>query len=462
MIPNHSPWIRQLNRTRPVVPLDQNVSADVVIVGGGIAGVTTAFFALRNTNKTVILLEADKIAHGATGHNAGQVTSYLERPISELVEKFGLKLAIEGQQSVESGWTLLDQIINEAGLQVPLYRFTGYDGLSTLDQVILELKNNLLRAEGGLQPQSVIVAEEWDEVKNIPTEYKDLYSVTPKSNLLELLETQNSDYNALVSYPKGCINSAFFSEELIGYLIATYKNRFSFYEGSPVKTVRLGKDAGVLDVLTHTVEGGRIVLCTNGFENFTIVNETGAKIDPKFHHLVTGRIGYMSGYIEPINNPPTALSYFSKSSERTGDPTGEIYFLMTRRPYEHEGKESQNLVCAAGPEKVLPNDAMYSREDLCGEDTRMVIDDFLRANYSKHPREEAEYIFCWHGLMGYTPSGIRRVGPEPCNPVLMYNLGCNGVGILPSIFGSMRISQFINREKIEESIFDPHDQSCAM
>ena len=38
MIPNNSPWIKQLNRTRPSFPLDRNTEADVVIVGGGIAG----------------------------------------------------------------------------------------------------------------------------------------------------------------------------------------------------------------------------------------------------------------------------------------------------------------------------------------------------------------------------------------------------------------------------------------
>ena len=140
MTPNHSPWIKQLNRTRPVMPLSKNMEADVAIVGGGIAGITTAFFTLRNTEKTVVLLEANKVAHGATGHNAGQIASYFERPLSELVEEFGLDLAIEGQRSVESAWILLDQIVAEAKLQTPLYRFTGYAGLSSFDQVILHLK----------------------------------------------------------------------------------------------------------------------------------------------------------------------------------------------------------------------------------------------------------------------------------------------------------------------------------
>jgi glycine/D-amino acid oxidase-like deaminating enzyme len=258
------------------------------------------------------------------------------------------------------------------------------------------------------------------------------------------------------------MNSAIFSEELIGYLITNYKNRFSFYEGSPVKTVRLQVNGGVLEVLDHTIEAQRIVLCTNGFESFTIKNEAGSEIDTKFHHSVAGRIGYMSGYVEPLNNPPTAISFFPKINEHKGDPTGESYFYLTRRPHEHEGKESYNLVCTGGPEKVLPNGAVYSREDACAEEVRTIVDNFLRANYDKYPNDETEFTFCWHGLMGYTPNGIRRVGPEPCNPVLLYNLGCNGVGILPSIFGGKRISRFLRGENVEQSIFDPPDQRCEI
>lgn len=60
--------------------------------------------------------------------------------------------------------------------------------------------------------------------------------------------------------------------------------------------------------------------------------------------------------------------------------------------------------------------------------------------------------------MGYTPTGLRCIGPEPTNPVLLYNLGCNGVGIFPSIFGSKRIAQFLKGEHLEPLIFDPRDQ----
>jgi glycine/D-amino acid oxidase-like deaminating enzyme len=458
MIPNRSPWIQQLKRTRAVVPLDTNANTDVAIVGGGIAGVTTAFFILRNTTQNVILLEADKIAHGATGHNAGQIASYFERPLLELIKEFGAELAIEGQRSIESAWLLLDQIVAETKMQTPLYRFTGYAGLSTFDQVVNHLKHNRYRVDYKLLPESIVMADNWDLLSKIPKEYKDLFSVAPQKNVLELLETKNTDYVAALGFQKGCMNSALFSEELIVYLSKAYKKRFSFYEGSPVKHIRLKKDHANLKIRSHTMRASRVVLCTNGFEHFTLKNEAGKPINTKFHHSVAGRIGYMSGYLEPLKHPPTAISYFNKTKERGADPTGESYFYLTRRPHEHTDRTPHNLVCAGGPEKVLPNGATYARSDSCPKDMKNTINDFLRDSYNKYPASEATFSFCWHGLMGYTPNGVRRVGPEPRNPVLLYNLGCNGVGILPSIFGGKHISRFLKGEKVEKTIFDPLDQ----
>jgi glycine/D-amino acid oxidase-like deaminating enzyme len=457
MIPNNSPWLAQLNRARPVVALGEHASTDAVIVGGGIAGVTTAFFILKHTNKKVILLEADKIAHGATGHNAGQVTSYFERPFHEIAEEFGVRMAAQGQHAIESAWDLLDEIIATCALKTPLYRFMGYAGYSSLDQLIPELKSNLARVQGGLAAEPVLVAEEANVAKDIPSVYKGLYTVAPQAEILNVLETQNTSYIACMAEKKGCTNSALFTEELIAYLASNFTNRFSFYEGSRVKLVVLKKGAGIVEVENHRIAASTIILCTNGFENFHIVNEHGPEIETIFHHTVRGRIGYMAGYIEQSQNVPMAISYYPKVIGANFDPTGEPYFYLTRRPYEHEKREHR-LVCIGGPEKILPSSAIYSRENAGSEEIQWQDEEFLQKNYRNYPEGDTEYTFFWHGLMGYTPNRIRRIGYEPLNSVLMYNLGCNGVGILPSIYGGKRISQLLSGRELGPSIFDPQDQ----
>jgi len=57
-------------------------------------------------------------------------------------------------------------------------------------------------------------------------------------------------------------------------------------------------------------------------------------------------------------------------------------------------------------------------------------------------------------VIGYTGNGLRLIGPETLNKNLLYNLGCNGIGILPSIFGGWKVSQFLGNKAAEKSIFD--------
>ena len=94
----------------------------------------------------------------------------------------------------------------------------------------------------------------------------------------------------------------------------------------------LKHDHALLDGGTHEVNARHIVLCTNGFEHIRILNETGLDIDAKYHHLISGKIGYMSGYLEKLDKQPIAISYFTDPSIDSDNS----YFYLTRRGYEYE------------------------------------------------------------------------------------------------------------------------------
>ncbi len=446
----HSPWLHQLNRTRLAAKLTTNADTDVAIVGGGIAGIATAYFVLRDTRKHVLLLEANKVAHGATGHNAGQITSYFERPFFDMVNEFGLEQAAEGQRLVESAWLLLEQIKTEAHLKVPLQRFTGFAGCRTLPQVMIHLQNNWLRLEGGLTQETILIAEDASFVSHIPKRFRFLYKLVPRKDIISLLETKDTQYTALLAYQKGCMNSALFCEELVGYLLAQFPKRFTIVEHTWIESVTLFARKAVLQAGIYSVNCERVVLCTNGFENFTIDNQDGLPIDPKFHHLVSGWVGYMAGFLEELDKPPTAISYFDSDSADVDD----TYFYLTRRPFDLEQNTPANLVCIGGPETPLEGEEIYSATNPYPESVTKAISGFIKRSYSNSPEE---YSFLWHGLMGYTPNRIRVIGPEPRNPVLLYNLGCNGVGILPSLYGGKRISEVFANTRMPKSIFDPKD-----
>jgi len=81
-----SPWIGETADARP--PLRSDVSADVVIVGGGYTGLSTAL-ALRAEGMRVVILEANFCGFGASGRNAGHLTPTIGKDVPTLLKLFG-------------------------------------------------------------------------------------------------------------------------------------------------------------------------------------------------------------------------------------------------------------------------------------------------------------------------------------------------------------------------------------
>src|SRR5205085_659417 len=70
---NPSIWRRgSLNVATTNTPIQP--SYDVIVVGGGIAGILSAYF-LSQSRQSVCLLEADSFFGGVTGHTTGKLTS---------------------------------------------------------------------------------------------------------------------------------------------------------------------------------------------------------------------------------------------------------------------------------------------------------------------------------------------------------------------------------------------------
>ncbi|PNH07797.1 putative oxidoreductase OrdL [Tetrabaena socialis] len=65
-------------------------AADVVIIGGGIAGVSAAYHLRKSRPELkVVLLEARQLSHGATGRNGGLLWPALNAPWLKTVERYG-------------------------------------------------------------------------------------------------------------------------------------------------------------------------------------------------------------------------------------------------------------------------------------------------------------------------------------------------------------------------------------
>jgi gamma-glutamylputrescine oxidase len=72
----------------PRPPLTREIEADVCVVGGGFAGLWAAR-ALAALGKDVVILEADRIAGGASGQNGGFVSAGFAASLSKIIARVG-------------------------------------------------------------------------------------------------------------------------------------------------------------------------------------------------------------------------------------------------------------------------------------------------------------------------------------------------------------------------------------
>ena len=445
-----SPWLEQLNGTAPPQPLDRDLTADVVVVGAGIAGVATAYFILRDTLDTVVMVERSRAGHGASGRNAGQLVTYFERPLCSLVDAFGFDMATRAQAEVDSAWDLLDDILDETGIPARIERFEGAMGMYTLNHVLVHLRNQHIRRQAGLTLEQVQISDRAPFIGAIPPAYDGLFDVVPQSQIQSRLAGGGEDYLAILLNRKGCGNSALLCQELLGVLGKTYAERFSYFDHTTVDQIVLHKSDASVHCGDHVIAASRVVLCTNGFNHHKVENRAGNAIGEEYGNTVDSVVGYMAGFLGPSGAAPDATSYI-----RNAEIGGNLpYYYVTRRPYVM-GTNASTLTCLGGPESRIDASGPYEPDSDMPASMMRAFDEDVRPVVVPERPAGGDFDFSWHGLMGYTKGKIRLVGFEPRNPNLMYNLGCNGVGFLPSIAGGLRIARLHRGEALETSIFDP-------
>ena len=70
--------------------LSENLTCDICVVGGGYTGLSTAL-SLSEKGYSVVLLEAQRVAFGASGRNGGQVCSGQRWSVTDLKKTFGIE-----------------------------------------------------------------------------------------------------------------------------------------------------------------------------------------------------------------------------------------------------------------------------------------------------------------------------------------------------------------------------------
>jgi glycine/D-amino acid oxidase-like deaminating enzyme/nitrite reductase/ring-hydroxylating ferredoxin subunit len=100
--------------------LQRNISVDVVVVGAGVTGITTAYL-LKQTGLTVALIERERVASIDTGHTTAHLTYITDVELRELARNFGEDHA---QAAWDAGAAAIDEIERIVGKEMIECKYT--------------------------------------------------------------------------------------------------------------------------------------------------------------------------------------------------------------------------------------------------------------------------------------------------------------------------------------------------
>lgn len=118
---NTSLWHAISHTTRRYPHLDRNLTADVVIIGGGITGITSALQLIAR-GKTVVLLEAHEIGGVTTASSSGNLYIAVQPYYQNIVEKFDLATANMIAHSRKFGIDFIENTIREKNISCSFSR----------------------------------------------------------------------------------------------------------------------------------------------------------------------------------------------------------------------------------------------------------------------------------------------------------------------------------------------------
>ena len=119
--------------------LERNEQADVVVVGGGITGLTAAYL-LTAEGRSVVVLERGLCAHVDTGHTTAHLTMVTDTRLSELVKQFGADHAQAVWDAGLAAIAQIEDILHEEEIECDFARVPGYlhaprDGSRQLEEI---------------------------------------------------------------------------------------------------------------------------------------------------------------------------------------------------------------------------------------------------------------------------------------------------------------------------------------
>lgn len=377
--------------------LKNNLETEVVIVGGGLAGLSVAY-CLSQSGKKVVLVEDGYIGSGETGRTTAHLVTALDDRYHDLEKTFGEDKTKLIAESHKVAIDFVEQTIKKENIDCGFERVNGYLFLHPSDNKD-SIKNEFIAAT-----KAGIEVLELDQVPGILREEKCLCFLN------------QAQFHPL--------------KYLDGLVKAIEQNGGKIYTGTHASKI---DHEGITTEQGFTVKAKHIVVATN-----TPVNNFFTMSLKQYAYRT-----YVIGALVKKDSLPKALWW--DTGDHLSDANVPPYHYVRVHPYN----EQHDLLICGGEDHPIGD---TSKTEISEENRYELVEKWTRINF---PIEDV--IYRWSGQVMEPMDGIAFIGRNPLDHDNIFIVtGDSGNGMTHCPFAGLLISDLINGvENKWEELYQP-------
>ncbi len=348
----------------------QDMSVDIAIVGGGMAGLSVAY-ELSKRGLKAILLEQAYCGSGATGKSSGFVTSNAELSFSDLLKRYPEKTA-------HDIWSLFNQ------------------GLESIRATIKE--HNLVCDYQ--EQDTLILARTENDLKTLKAEYTALKVIDDgaifytKEQLQELVSSKN--YYGAVDYTNSFgINGYAYCQELKRIV---EEKGIEVFEETPVVSI----DGHTIITPHAKIRAEKIIVCVDRF-----LPEL-SRLEQEVYQVQTFVMASERLTDKQIQNLFPQKKYMCWDTDLIYN-----YFRITG--------ENRLLLGGGTPFSTYISKAYHDYKPI-----EQKLNSYLQTNF---PQADIQFEYSWPGLIGISKDIFPLVGPDKDQPFIYYISASAGLSV---------------------------------
>jgi len=391
-------WFATIPSLPAFVPLTGPTTTDVVVVGAGIAGLTTAYL-LGRAGKKVVVLEDGEIGSGETGRTTAHLSNALDDRYTTLEQLFGEEGARLAAESHGAAIDQIEEIVKREKIDCDFERLDGYLFLPKEGKV-KQLDQELEAAHrAGLTG-----------VRRLPDAGVQGFTTG------ECLVFPNQGQFHILKYLAGLAN-------------AITRQGGRIFTHTHASKVKGGSSASVVNTEGHEVAAEAVVVATNTPFNDRVVMHT--KQHPYRTYVIGARI--------PKGSVTTALYW------DTADPYHYVR-LQKVEAGPRGGQADYDLLIVGGEDHKTGQEPKP-------EDHLQCLEDWTRENFPSVRGID----YRWSGQVMEPVDGLGYAGRNPLDDENVYVVtGDSGHGMTHGTLGPMIVADLIlGRENPWAKLYDP-------